>query len=160
MEESILNRKNVLTVDDESDVLAIIAEEILQSCPDVKIDKALDFEKAAELLKSKDYDLVILDIMGVRGFDLLEIAVKRKFKVAMLTAHALTPKALKKAHDMGAMAYLPKDKLGELVPFLENILKDEYKTSWKRLLDELENDFDRTFFEDDWRMVAGVKYWI
>jgi hypothetical protein len=61
---------------------------------------------------------------------------------------------------MGAMAYLPKDKLGELVPFLENILKDEYKASWKRLLDELENDFDRTFFEDDWRMVAGVKYWI
>jgi DNA-binding NtrC family response regulator len=160
MEESILDRKTVLAVDDEPDVLTIIEEEILQSCQDVKIDKALDFEKASELLGSKDYDLVILDIMGVRGFDLLEIAVKRKFKVAMLTAHALNPKALKKAHDMGAMAYLPKDKLGGLVPFLEDILKDEYKTSWKRLLDELENDFDRTFFEDDWRMVAGVKYWI
>ena len=71
------------------------------------------------MLKANDYDLVVLDIMGVRGFDLLEIAVTRKFKVAMLTAHALSPEDLKKSHDMGARAYLPKDKLGEVVPFLK-----------------------------------------
>lgn len=159
MAKSMLDHKKLLIVDDEPDVLRVIEEEILQSCPDAKIDKASDYGKASELLKSKIYDLVILDIMGVRGFDLLEIAVRRTFRVAMLTAHALSPEALKKAHDMGAMAYLPKDKLGELLPFLENVLKDDYKTGWKHLLDKLENDFDRTFFEDDWRMVAGVKYW-
>ena len=31
-------------------------------------------------------DLVILDIMGVRGFELLELAVSRNLRVVMLTA--------------------------------------------------------------------------
>jgi DNA-binding response OmpR family regulator len=159
MKESILNYKKLLIVDDEPDVLAVIKGEILQSCPDSKMDKAYNYEKAAELLQSKDYDLVVLDIMGVRGFDLLEIAVNRKFKVAMLTAHALSPEALKKSHDMGAMAYLPKDKLGELVPFLEDVLKNGYKTGWQRLMDKLGNYYDATF-EPDWKDKAGIKYWL
>ena len=46
--------------------------------------KSHNISKAAELLKSHEFDLVILDIMGVKGFDLLEIAVKRDFLVAML----------------------------------------------------------------------------
>jgi DNA-binding NtrC family response regulator len=158
MTESILNHKKILMVDDERDILDIVYEEILDRCPDAKMDTAASYEEAAELLKSKDYDLVILDIMGVRGYDLLEIAVTRKFKVAMLTAHALSPEALKKSHDMGAMAYLPKDKLGELVPFLEDALKDEYKTGWQRLMSKLENYFD-TAFEPDWKTKAGIKYW-
>jgi DNA-binding NtrC family response regulator len=158
MTESILNHKKMLIVDDEPDVLALIEEEILQSCPDSKIDKAANYENATELLKSKEYDLVVLDIMGVRGFDLLEIAVTHEFKVAMLTAYALSPEALKKSHDMGAMAYLPKDKLGELVPFLEDVLKHEYKTGWQRLMGKLDNFFDTTF-DSNWRTTSGIKYW-
>jgi DNA-binding response OmpR family regulator len=150
MAESILNHKKLLVVDDEPDVLAVIEEEILGSCPDSRIDKASNYENAAELLKFNDYDLVILDIMGVRGFDLLEIAVAREFKVAMLTAHALRPEALKKSHDLGARAYLPKDKLGELVPFLEDILRNDYKSGWKRLFKKLEKYFNEQWGPDWW----------
>jgi DNA-binding response OmpR family regulator len=142
MKESILNHKKLLIVDDEPDVLTTLEEAILVSCPDSKIDKATNYERAAELLKSKDYDLVILDIMGVRGFDLLEIAVGEKFKVAMFTAHALSPEALKKSHDMGAMSYLPKDKMGEIVPFLEDVLQYEYAPGWKRLMEKLGDYFE------------------
>ena len=151
MKESILNNKKLLIVDDEPDILTTLEAEVLDSCPDSKIDKATSYENAAELLKSKDYDLVILDIMGVRGFDLLEIAVARKCKVVVLTAHALSPEVLKKSHDMGAMAYLPKDKVGELVPFLEDALQYEYKTGWKRLMEKLEGDFNRRFQSTDWK---------
>jgi DNA-binding response OmpR family regulator len=150
MTESILDGKAILAVDDEPDVLTVLEEELLHSCSGCKIDKATTYEKGAELLKANTYDIVILDIMGVRGFDLLEIAVNRGFKVAMLTAHALTPEALKKSHDLGARAYLPKDKLGELVPFLEDVLQYEYKTGWKRLMDGLEKYFDRRF-EQNWK---------
>lgn len=158
MAGSILDGKTILAVDDEPDVLTVIADEILESCPNCKMDKATTYEKAAELLRAKPYDIVILDIMGVRGFDLLEIAVNRNLKVAMLTAHALTPEALKKSHDLGARAYLPKDKLGELVPFLEDILTFEYKTGWKRVLDKLENYFDDQF-EPGWKRQSGINYW-
>jgi CheY-like chemotaxis protein len=158
MTESILNHKRFLVVDDEPDILDVIVEEILQFCPDSRVDKALDYEEAAAALKSKDYDLVVLDIMGVRGFELLEIAVTRKFGVAMLTAHSLNPEALKKSHDMGARAYLPKDRLGDLVPFLEEIWLNDYKTGWKRILNKLEKYYDEVF-EPDWRIKAGIKTW-
>jgi DNA-binding response OmpR family regulator len=158
MAESILNGKKILIFDDEPDILAVVEEEILGSCPSCTIDKATKYEKGAELLKANNYDLVVLDIMGVRGFDLLEIAVSRSFKTAMLTAHALSPEALKKSHDMGAMTYIPKDKLGELVPFLEDALQHEYKTVWERLMNKLETYFNERF-EADWKNKAGIIYW-
>ncbi len=151
MKESILNHKKILIVDDEPDVLAILEEQILDSCPDCKIDKATNYENAAEHLKSKEYDLVVLDIMGVRGFDLLEIAVAEKFKVAMLTAHALNPKALKKSHDMGAMAYIPKEKMGEIVPFLEDVLQYDYKSGWERLIEKIGDYYTKKFEGDKWK---------
>jgi DNA-binding response OmpR family regulator len=158
MAESILNGKRILAVDDEPDVLAVLEEEVKDSCPNCTIEKATTYEKADELLRANEYDVVILDIMGVRGFDLLETAVKRNFKVAMLTAHALSPESLKKSHDLGARAYLPKDKLGEIVPFIEDVLKYEHKTGWKRLLDKLENYFNDQF-EPDWKRKSGISYW-
>jgi DNA-binding response OmpR family regulator len=157
MPESILNHKRILIVDDESDVLTLVEQEILDCCPDSKIDKANNYENAVNLMRSNDYDLVILDIMGVRGFDLLEFAVIRKFKVAMLTAHAISPEALKKSHDLGAMAYLPKEKLGELVPYLEDVLRYDYQTEWGQLMQNLDNYFKKQFGKD-WRKQEEINW--
>jgi len=157
MRESILNGKKILTVDDEPDVLAVLEEEIKESCPNCVIDKASSYETAAEKLKSQTYDVIILDIMGVRGFDLLELAVKRKFRVAMLTAHALSPEALKKSVELGARAYLPKEKLGEIVPFLEDVLTYDYVPGWKNLYTKLKGFFDGKF-ESDWEKKTGLNW--
>jgi CheY-like chemotaxis protein len=147
MAESILNGKKILAVDDEFDVLAVLEEEILDACPDCKFDKAATYHGAVEMLKSQQYDIVILDIMGVRGFDLLKIAVKCPYPVAMLTAHALFPESLRRSIELGARAYLPKEKLGEIVPFLEDVLKHDYLPGWKRLLRKLEGYFNTTWGE-------------
>jgi DNA-binding NtrC family response regulator len=157
MKTPILSGKKVLAVDDEPDVLTVLEEEIMGACPDCKFDKATTYEKAAELIKSKSYDVVILDIMGVRGFDLLALSVSRNFRVAMLTAHALTPEALKRSFDMKARAYLPKEKLGEIVPFLEDVLKYDYLPGWKRLFEKLKGFFD-TKFESDWEKKSGLNW--
>ena len=137
MVESILNGKTILAVDDEPDVLSVLEEEILGAAPKCKFEKATTYEEAAKRLESQAYDVVILDIMGVRGFDLLDLAVRKNFRVAMLTAHALSPEALKRSFEMKARAYLPKEKLGEVVPFLEDVLKYEYLPGWKRLMKKL-----------------------
>lgn len=158
MSKSILDGRQILIVDDEPDILAVLEEELRFDCSQCIIDKATTYEQAHDFIRKKDYDVVVLDIMGVRGFDLLEEAVKRKMRVAMLTAHALSPEAMKKSHDLGARAYLPKDKLGEVVPFLEDLLQYEHKTGWKRLLEKLENFFDKRF-EGDWKDKAGIPYW-
>jgi len=157
MKESILNGKSILAVDDEPDVLSVLEEEILESCPSCKIDKASSYETAVTKLKTEPYDVVILDIMGVRGFDLLELAVSRKLRVAMLTSHALNPEALKRSIDMKARAYLPKEKLGEIVPFLEDILKYGYLPGWKNLLIKMEGYFSEKF--KGLKDYSGLTYW-
>ena len=157
MKAPMLSGKKILAVDDEPDVLTVLEEEIMGACPDCKFDKATTYEKAAELIKSNTYDVVILDIMGVRGFDLLALSVSRNLRVAMLTAHALTPEALKRSFDMKARAYLPKEKLGEIVPFLEDVLKYDYLPGWKRLFEKLKGFFD-TKFESDWEKRTGLNW--
>lgn len=157
MKESVLSAKRILMVDDEPDVLTVLEDEVKDACPNCLIDKATSYETAAEKLKSQTYDVVILDIMGVRGFDLLELAVSRTFRVAMLTAHALSPGALKRSVELGARAYLPKEKLGEIVPFLEDVLTHEYVSGWKRLYEKLKGFFDAKF-ESDWERKTGLNW--
>jgi len=157
MPESILNGKKILAVDDELDVLTVLEEEIGEVCPDCKFDKAVTYEAAATMMKSNKYDLVILDIMGVRGFELLDAAVKHRLPVAMLTAHALTPEALKRSIEMMARVYLPKQKMGEIVPFLEYVLKYEYLNGWNVLLKKLKGFFNERWGKD-WQK-ADASFW-
>jgi CheY-like chemotaxis protein len=158
MKESILKGKRILAVDDEPDVLATLKEEILGACPDCHFDKATQYEQAAQKIRSSAYDLVILDIMGVRGFELLELAVSRNLPVVMLTAHALSPETLKRSYELKARSYLPKEKLGEVVPFLEDVLTHEFSSGWKRLFEKMKDFFDKRFGED-WKSKLGKDWW-
>jgi len=161
MATSILDGKRILAVDDEPDVLTLLEEEIKEAAPACHFEKATTFEEAAEKIKSNHYDIVILDIMGVRGFDLLELAVSRNLRVAMLTAHALSPEALKRSFEMKARAYLPKEKLGEIVPFLEDVLTYEYLPGWNLLYEKLKTYFNGKF-GPDWEKKTGLDWheWI
>ena len=86
-ENDILKGKKILAVDDEQDILDTLVE-ILNEC---NVVTATSFESAKEFLETEIYDAAILDIMGVRGFDLLEIATEKKIPALMLTAHGLNP---------------------------------------------------------------------
>ena len=158
MAESILNGRRILAVDDEPDVLEVLEEEVMAYAPNCKIEKVTTYQEATEKLGSQDYDVVILDIMGVRGFDLLEQAVTRHFHTAMLTAHSLNPVSLKRSIEMGASAYLPKAKLGEIVPFLEDILESaDGSTVWGKLMNKLEGYFTGRW-GDLWKK-SEEKFW-
>jgi CheY-like chemotaxis protein len=144
MAESILNNKRLLAVDDEPDILDTLQED-LQEFEGLILDRATSYETGYHLLRSWTYDLVILDIMGVRGFDLLNASVSLGFPTVMLTAHALNVEALAKSMDMGARAFLPKEKLAEIIPFLEDVLTLSYPSGWQRLFDGLGGFFGATF---------------
>lgn len=150
MGESLLRDQRILAVDDEADVLTILEEEIREACPDCQFERATTYQQAVDLLVSWTYDLVLLDIMGVRGFDLLNLAVSRGLPVVMLTAHALSPEALKRSIELGARAYLPKEKLGDIVPFLQDVLRHEHLPGWRRLFDRL-GDFFNLRFGPEWK---------
>jgi hypothetical protein len=42
----------------------------------------------------------------------------------------------------GARAYLPKEHLGAIVPFLEDVLTNEYGHVWRRVLKQVEGVFN------------------
>ena len=158
MTESPLNGKRILAVDDEPDVLEVLEDEILGECPNCQFEKATSYETAANMLKSKNYDLVILDIMGVQGFELLNLAVSRNLPVAMLTAHSLNPESLRLSIEMRARAYLPKEKMGEIVPFLESIFEiSEYLSGWTQQMRRLEGYFNARW-GDNWKE-SEAKFW-
>ena len=99
--------KVILVVDDEPDVLETVAEEMDMGI----VHNAADRSTAIQYLPGYTYDVVVMDIMGVNGFELLKGAVSRGFATLMLTAHALTPGALKKSMRLGAVSFLPKEKM-------------------------------------------------
>ena len=94
----LLRGKKILVVDDEPDVLESLVE-LLDMC---KIDTASSFEEGKKRLETDSYDIAILDIMGVDGFELLKIANEHKTPALMLTAHGLSEENLKKSAKEGA----------------------------------------------------------
>jgi DNA-binding response OmpR family regulator len=140
-ENSPLQDKVILTVDDEQDVLESVVE-LLDMC---QVVKKSTYEDAVDFLKTNSPDLAILDIMGVNGFDLLKLCVEKKVPAVMLTAHAFTVESLIESLDLGARAYLPKEKMADMVPFLEDVLTRGHQETWQRLFDRLGGFFNATF---------------
>ena len=137
----LLKDKLLLVVDDEPDVLETVKEQ-LSVCV---LHTAADYETAIQFLMGYTYDAVILDVMGVRGFDLLKVSVRRGFPTIILTAHAVTPDALKTAIKLGAVSFLPKEQMAELHSFLEEVVLEEGKPLWRRLFLRLGKVFDKRF---------------
>lgn len=145
-QKSPLEDKIILVVDDEPDVLEAVAE-ILDMC---LLYKAATYEEGVEYLRGYTIDIAILDIMGVNGFELLKRSVAKGVPTVMLTAHALTPEALKKSMKLGAVTFLPKEKISELETFLEEVVLGGGKPIWTKFFDRLGGYFEKRF-GPDWK---------
>lgn len=123
-----LDNKKVLIVDDEPDVLNAL-ESLLSMC---EVVKASNFKDAKELLETQYFDIAILDIMGVDGYELLEIANRRKVIAVMLTAHALSIEDTVKSYKKGAAYFVPKEKMADIETYLRDIYmaKQAGKSYW------------------------------
>jgi len=147
--EKILKGKKILIVDDEPDVLESIIE-LLDMC---RIDTASSFEDGKRLMEDQSYDIAILDIMGVKGFDLLKIANNQNIPALMLTAHALSEESLKKSAQNGAAYYAPKDKMADIEIFVTDVLMalEMKKSTWEKWLERLGGFYDKRFQGTEWR---------
>ena len=161
MSENLLKGKTVLIVDDERDVLETL-EDLLDMC---EVVKASAFEEAKLALETQALDIAVLDIMGVDGYKLLEIARNRKVIPVMLTAHALSPDHTISSYKRGAALYVPKDKIGNIAEYLDDVLEaiKAGKSTWWRWLDKFESYYNKKFEtkwktkdKDFWRSFPGV----
>ena len=141
--KTLLDGKRILVVDDEVDILESL-EELLYMCA---VEKASSFEEAEKLLNSREYDIVILDIMGVNGYALLEIAKEKSVITAMLTARALSMDDTIKSYKEGAASYIPKDKIVDIAMYLTDLLeaKQKGKHFWWRWSRRFGSYFEKKF---------------
>ena len=131
--ETIFRGKRILAVDDEPDVLELITEGL----HDVEVVTAGDFEHARRIIEGEKFHLVLLDIMGVNGFELLRMCTARKMPAAMLTARAITTDSVNLSLKLGAVSFLPKEEVANIRELVAEILEDleQGKSHWKKLFE-------------------------
>jgi len=162
VKDDLLHGKRILIVDDEPDVLGTL-EALLPMCDAVK---ATTFEEAKKRLEAEHFDIAILDIMGVDGYTLLEIAIEKKVIPVMLTAHALSVEGTVKSFKKGAASYVPKEKMADITTYLHDILEaqEKGKSLMWRWLDRLDFYYEKKFGldwkKDDKEFWEKFPYWI
>lgn len=141
---SMLNGKKVLAVDDETDILEVL-EELLDMC---EVTTATTFDQAKLLLESQEFNIAILDIMGVDGYGLLDIANKRDIPAIMLTAHAFNAKNLVRTIKEGAYSYIPKEEISDITSYMVDALvaREKGENPWSAWQDRLPT----SYFERRW----------
>lgn len=157
----ILDGKRVLIVDDEADVLETL-KELLPMCD---IVAASSYEEASQHLQSQWFDVAILDIMGVSGYELLDICAKKDITAVMLTAHAISRDHIRKSYIKGAAYYVPKEEMAELEVFLSDVLmaKQKGENTWagwyKRFLSFCERKFGKEWRDEDEDFLNKISYY-
>lgn len=149
--KDLLKDRRILVVDDEPDVLASV-EELLDMC---QIDTASSYEVAEKHLEQSPYDIAVLDIMGVRGFEVLELTRAKDIPSLMLTANALSPENIKKSIQKGADSYIPKEEMVNLDEHIADVIKARiqgrqgYGAWFSRLKSIFDNMFGKNWRETD-----------
>lgn len=148
MSDILLKEKKILIVDDEPDILETL-EQLLDMC---EVTKAGNFEKAKELLDTRHFDLAVLDIMGVNGYELLKIANTQMVPAIILTANALSPEDTRRSYRRGAAFYIPKDKMADIASYITDVLKamGEQSDPWDSWHERFGYYYDKQF-GPDWK---------
>ena len=136
MEEmEYLNKKSILIVDEEQDVLDSF-EDLLEMC---SVQTARRFIEAKEFLLNNDYDAAIMDVYLINCIDLINIA-KREFTPCLLLFSDYNPEgSLIKAVEYGADYLAPKFDMLEIYRYLCDMLTSVEKrgnpwVEWRRRL--------------------------
>ena len=152
--KDLLEGKRILIVDDEQDILETL-EDLLSMCV---ITKAASYESAKKLIESQYFDMAILDIMGVQGYELLKLCNDHDVIGVMLTAYAVTPEDIKQSFDEGAASFVPKEKMSDITVFLTDIYeaREKGRHLWSRWFDRMAH-YSEKKFGADWQKKHGLK---
>jgi len=143
MKKTILKGKGILAVNNERNILVFLADEAENY--GVILDLARSCREAMQKMACLSYDLAILDAMDAGCLDLLALAVGNDIPVVMLTAHTMTPEALHQSIEIGARAFLSKRRLGQIMPFLEDVFTLSSRPLWRKNFEMVAGYFGKTY---------------
>jgi DNA-binding response OmpR family regulator len=144
--EENLMQKHILIIDDDEKLNELLTEYLSQF--NYKISTAIHPQQGLQLLKERNPDLIILDIMlpEMSGFEVCkEIRKEYRIPIIMLTARGeVTDRIV--GLELGADDYLPKPfDPRELLARIQSVLRRIHVKSEKRIIDigDLHIDIER-----------------
>jgi DNA-binding NtrC family response regulator len=116
---------NVMLVDDEVGFVDVVAKRM--SKRQLNVEKAYSGSQAFQIMRKKDFDVVILDLKmeDMDGIEVLKILKKMDpdLKVIMLTGHG-SERAAREGLELGAADYLTKPcDLDDLISKIKEVHK-------------------------------------
>lgn len=152
-------KKKLLIIEDEESIINLIKNRLDSEIYD--IDTASDGENALQLIETKEYDLITLDIMlpQIDGFTLCDLIRKQSKKTLIIMISALDTEEFKtKGYDYGIDDYIAKPfSVKELSLKIKSLLKrrdeltmtkEEEKTSILFINDEAKEISVNNFIVD------------
>ncbi len=146
MKKDLLKGKRILIVDDEPDVVETLTD-LLSTC---SVVGAYNFEDARDLLERESFDMAILDIMGVDGYRLLELANDKNVSAVMLTANAFSVGHTVRSFKNGATYYVPKEEMARIEDILNDVLmaREKGENLQERWLEQMGSFYEEKFGPD------------
>lgn len=131
MYDSIIKNGTLLGLSQDLDSLLVLEKVILGAFPECRFDMATTFQVAIQYLSSYTYDLIILDMTNDWGSELLTRVVIHNFPTVVLMDNRTPPEDVRHYMASKLLTFLPREKLKEIVPMIERILKREGVFRWK-----------------------------
>ncbi|MBT8342585.1 MAG: universal stress protein [Desulfatitalea sp.] len=111
---SMLDGLSILLVDDDPDVMESV-ENVLDMCI---VYKASDANTAFKFLQRRSFDIVLLDVAGVNGWEILKLSVDKGFLTVIFTSQIQMDKDFDIAGH-NCVGFLLKENISELKDYLK-----------------------------------------
>ena len=134
-----MKNKKALAFDIQTDLLLTIEEEILNKCPECRLDIATTFEDARQLMLMFTYNLVIFDTATLPGSILVDLTLSRNIPVLVLSNDAMISEALRQFNVLRVKAFLQKKDINNIAHVIKHVFKSEDLTDRKQDLEKLWN---------------------
>ena len=139
MRGSIIKNKNFLAIGSQVDLLKMVREKIMSECPECSFDMATTLKNGRQLMIMFSYNLIILDMMNILWRNLISLSASRNFPVLALSNINTSDEAINQSNTLNGMIIrttLPRNNLNKIVPTIEEVLKCENASGWRRDLEK------------------------
>ena len=140
MKKASKQPKSVLGLSSHIDYLLEMEKKLMDTCPHIHLYKAITYEDGLQLMLSFTFDLVVLEVSREPGARLLDLALRRKFPLLVLSEKGEIIAVLQCLNGAKIKGVVPKSA-DTVVSTIEQVLKTGNTIRCRDVLQKLYSRF-------------------
>jgi hypothetical protein len=141
MKNYLTERKMVLGLHHNMGHLLNMEEEIVGAYPKILFYKATSYWEGLQLLLSFTFDLVVSEMRREQDADLIDLAMRKKFPVLILSEKGHSAESVQNIYGLKAELVLQMGNMEKLVQEMEKTLKIKHKFNLGNVLGKMPTVF-------------------